>query len=62
MTQKGSHMRDAKLTKLKVKEFSSHSFRFILPENSHIHCFGSDVSFAIEAWKTEIGRVPRAYK
>jgi hypothetical protein len=46
------------LFKLSVREQIPADGRFL---NAIIRCFGSDVSFAIEAWKTEIGRVARAY-
>lgn len=46
------------LFKLSVQEEIPADGRFL---NAIIRCFGGDVSFAIEAWKRDIGRVARAY-
>jgi hypothetical protein len=46
------------LFKLSVQEQIPADGRFL---NAIIRCFGGDVSFAIEAWKRDIGRVARAY-
>lgn len=46
------------LFRLSIHEQIPADGRFL---NAIIRCFGSDVASAIEAWKTEIGRVARAY-